>query len=277
MSEAFQLPGLEGKVAFVTGAGHGMGRSHAVRMAQSGVDSILVDVGRDIDEVPYAMATAAELEETVTLVEAEGARAHAALADVRDLTALQDAVAAGVERFGGVDIVVANAGVVVQEQGVSGWEVSEARFRAVVEVNLFGVWNTLKATVPALLERGGGGSIVLVSSTAGLKGMIDIPDYAASKHGVVGLMRTFAQELAPHRIRVNTVHPTGVATPMTESEMMTSKFAASPALMENFANLLPVDALQPTDLSDAVLWLASDAAQYITGVTLPVDAGYTAK
>ena len=234
-------------------------------------------IGQDIDEVPYGMATPEELKETAALVEAEGRRAHTALADVRDLAALESAVAAGVTELGRLDLVVANAGVVVQEHDVTGWEMSEARFRTVLDVNLIGAWNTLKATVPSLLERGEGGSIVLVSSTAGLRGMVDIPDYAASKHGVVGLMRTFAQELAPHRIRVNTVHPTGVVTPMTESEMMTSKFAASPALMEHFANLLPVEALQPTDLSDAVLWLTSDAAKYITGVTLPVDAGYTAK
>jgi SDR family mycofactocin-dependent oxidoreductase len=277
LDDTFRLPGLGGKVALVTGAGRGQGRSHAVRFAQCGVDCIVLDICADVEGVPYPMASPEDLAETVRLVEAEDRRAYAITADVRDFDAVKAGVDAGVAVLGGLDIVVANAGNTVQERDVPGWEVSDVRYRAVVGTNLDGVWNTIKATAPVLVASNTGGAMILISSTAGLKGMAEIPDYAAAKHGVVGLMRTFAQELAPHSIRVNTIHPTGVVTPLTDSEMMRAKFDASPTLKSHFANLLPIERLRPTDISDAVLWLASDAARYVTGVALPVDAGYTTR
>ncbi len=277
MSQNYELPGLDGKVALITGAAHGMGRSHAVELARCGVDTILVDLESDPPNARYPMGNAAELEETARMVEAEGRRAHVAVADVRDFAALEAAVAAGVMKLGRLDIVVANAGVVVQEQDVAGWEVSEERWDFVVDIDLKGVWHTVKASAPWLVEAGNGGSIVLVSSTAGLKGMVEIPDYAAAKHGVVGLMKTFAQELAGAEVRVNAVHPGGVMTPMTTNEMMTSKLEASPELQSHFAGILPVEVMDPVDISNAVLFLASDAARYVTGISLPVDAGYAVK
>jgi SDR family mycofactocin-dependent oxidoreductase len=274
---SIEVKGLAGKVALITGAARGQGRSHAVHLAEAGVDLILVDICAPIEGVPYDLATPDDLDATVDQVQALGRRAVAAIADVREFDQLKAAVDTGVEELGRLDIVLANAGVVVQELDVPGWELSEQRWRAVIEVNLMGAWHTLKAAVPKLLAGERGGSIVITSSTAGIKGMVDIADYAASKHGLVGLMRTFAQELAPHDIRVNTVHPTGVATPMIENEMMETVVAGSPALADNFANLLEVPSLQAADISEAILWLVSDAARFVTGVTLPVDAGFTQK
>jgi SDR family mycofactocin-dependent oxidoreductase len=274
---ALEVHGLDGKVALITGAARGQGRAHAVRLARSGVDLIVTDICAEVAEVPYPMATRADLEETVRLVEAEGRRAYAAVADVRDFAQLQAAVEAGVEELGRLDIVIANAGIVIQELDVPGWEMSEARWNALIDTNLTGVWHTLKAGVPRMIEGGRGGSAVIICSTTGIKGMVNMADYAASKHGIVGVMRSFAQELAPHKIRVNTIHPTGVATPMVENEMMETVIAGSPELAANFKNLLDVDLLQPDDISDAVLWLVSDAAKYVTAAQLVVDAGFTQK
>jgi NAD(P)-dependent dehydrogenase (short-subunit alcohol dehydrogenase family) len=198
-------------------------------------------------------------------------------ADVRDYDSLQAGIGEAVDELGRIDIVIANAGVVVQEPGVAGWEISAERWRTLVEVNLTGVWHTLKSTVPTMIDRGRGGSIVIVSSTAGLKGIATVSDYAATKHGLVGLMRSFAQELAPHQIRVNTIHPTGVATPMIENEMIESAMEGRSALARNLANMLPVKALTPDEISEAVLWLVSDAARNVTAVALPIDAGFTQK
>ncbi len=268
---------LDNKVALITGAARGQGRSHAVRFAGEGADIIAVDICQDVEAVPYSMATPEDLSETIRLVESLDRRIVAGVADVRDFAALDAAVSVGVAELGRLDIVVANAGVVVQELDVPGWEMSEQRWSTLIDINLTGVWHTLKAAIPAMIAGQRGGSIVITSSTAGIKGMVNISDYAASKHGVVGLMRTFAQELAPHNIRVNTVHPTGVATPMVQNEMMESVIAASPELATNFANLLDVDSPQASDISDAMLWLVSDAARYVTAVALPIDAGFTQK
>jgi SDR family mycofactocin-dependent oxidoreductase len=269
---------LDGKVALITGAARGQGRSHAVAMAREGAGIIAVDICANIGLVPYDMATREELDETVGLVREVGRHAVAAVADVRDLTAVQAAADRGVDELGRLDIVVANAGIVIQEVGVPGWEMSQERWRALIDTNLTGVWHTLRATIPAIIRGGRGGSIVITSSTAGLKGWANICDYASAKHGLVGLMRTLAQELAPYSIRINTIHPNGVATPMVQNEMMEAAAAAAtrgPAA--DTSNMLPVELMEPSDISDAVLWLVSDAARFVTAVALPVDAGFTQK
>lgn len=267
---------LDGQVAFITGAARGQGRSHAVRLAQEGADIIAVDICAQIDTVPYPMATPEDLAETVALVEAEGRRIVAEQADVRDLAALQAALARGVGELGDVSIVIANAGIVAMGGRRNP---PEQQWADVLAVNLTGVWNTVWAALPSMRARGEGGSIVLISSTSGLKGNGG-PNaaghaYVASKHGVVGLMRTLANELARERIRVNTVHPTGVATPMVLNEAVAGWLAKMPDFGATMQNALPVELIEPIDVSNAIVWLVSDDARYVTGITLPVDAGFT--
>jgi SDR family mycofactocin-dependent oxidoreductase len=273
---------LDGKVAFITGAGRGQGRSHAVRLAEQGADIVAVDICADLAEVSYPLATAADLAETAALVEKEGRRVLTRQADVRDYRQLRAAADEAVAELGGIDVVVANAGVAGMVMDFTDEDWLGQVWDAVIGVNLTGVWNTVRATAPAMIEAGRGGSIVLISSTAGLKGLgargqIGNEGYSASKHGVVGLMRTFANSLAEHSIRVNTIHPTGVRTAMIENEAMEQVLAAFPDAVNTMTNLLPVEVLDANDISDTVVFLASDAAKYITGVTLPVDAGFTAK
>jgi SDR family mycofactocin-dependent oxidoreductase len=276
---------LEGKVAFITGAARGQGRSHAVRLAEEGADIIAVDIAEDIDSVRrfYPGATEADLDETVKEVEALDRRIVAAKADVRDYDALKAALDDGVAQLGRLDIVSANAGIFIF--GEQAHLVTEGDWRDVIDINLTGVWHTAKAAVPHLIEQGTGGSIILTSSAAGLKGFPNLAQYTASKHAVVGLMRTLALELAPHMIRVNSVHPTAVDTIMIQNEATRKLFLpdiASPTreqAAEAFTatNALPVPWVEPRDISNAVLFLASDEARYVTGVTLPVDAGFTIK
>lgn len=273
---------LDGRVAFITGAGRGQGRSHAVRLAAEGADIVAVDICTDIAEVPYPLASADDLAETAALVEKEGRRVIASEADVRDFRQLEAAADAAMREFGRIDTVVANAGVagMIMDFGDEDW--LTRTWNEVLAVNLTGVWNTVRATAPAMIEGGRGGSIVLTSSTAGLKGLgargqIGNEAYGASKHGVVGLMRSFANSLAHHSIRVNSIHPTGVRTAMIENEAMEHFLAAFPDAVSTLTNSLPVEVLDANDISDAVVFLASDAAKFITGVTLPVDAGFTAK
>jgi SDR family mycofactocin-dependent oxidoreductase len=268
---------LDGKVAFITGAARGQGRSHAIRLAQEGADIIAVDLCRQIDTVPYPMATPEDLQQTVKEVEALDRRIVASEADVRSLPALQQAVRDGVAQLGRLDIVLANAGIApmgAEEDPTQSWQ-------DVIDVNLTGVWNTLRATAPVLVEQGQGGAIVLTSSTAGLKGIGGASGggegYTAAKHGVVGLMRNFANTLAQHRIRVNSVHPTGVNTPMVVNEAMQRFLTEDPTAAGAISNLLPVEMLEPVDISNAILYLVSDDGRYVTGVTLPVDAGILAK
>jgi SDR family mycofactocin-dependent oxidoreductase len=269
---------VEGKVAFVTGAARGQGRSHAIRLAQEGADIIAVDLCGQIATVQYPMATPDDLAETVKEVEALDRRIVATQADVRDLAGLQKAFDDGVAQLGGVDIVLANAGIAPMgaEQ-----EDRAASFRDVIDVNLVGVWNTVEVAVPRLVEQDRGGVIVITSSTAGLKGIGGESagglGYAASKHGVVGLMRVYAINLAKHNIRVNSVHPTGVNTPMVVNEVMQRFLEEDPSVAGAMANLLPVGMVEPVDVSNAILWLVSDEARYVTGVTLPVDAGFTTR
>ncbi len=276
---------VEGKVAFITGAARGQGRSHAIRLAEEGADIIAVDIAEDIDSVRrfYRGATEADLAETVEQVEALDRRIVATKADVRDFTALQRALGNGVAELGHVDIVSANAGIFVF--GELAQDVSEQDWKDVIDINLTGVWHTAKAAIPHLIEQGTGGSIVLTSSTAGLKGFPGVSQYTASKHGVVGLMKTLALELAPHSIRVNSVHPTGVATDMILNEATYRLFLPGvqnptreqAAEVFQTTNALPVPWVEPRDISNAVLFLASDEARYVTGIQLPVDAGFTVK
>jgi SDR family mycofactocin-dependent oxidoreductase len=263
---------VEGKVAFITGAGRGQGRSHAIRLAEEGADILAVDVLADYPTVRYAMSGQADLDETVRAVEALDRRIVAVKADVRDAAMLTSALEAGVAELGRLDIVCANAGIYT----VQPWDqVSPQVWQDTIDTNLTGVWNTMVAAVPHLIA-GGGGSIIVTSSTAGLKGMPFLAPYVAAKHAVVGLCRSLANELAEHHIRVNTVHPTGVDTPMVAGPETLEPFVGrSPELAAIFTNGLPVGALNPRDISNAVLWLASDEARYVTGLALTVDAGNT--
>ena len=263
---------LTGKVAFITGAARGQGRAHAVRLAADGADIIAVDLCAQIDSVRYPLGSQEDLTATAKLVEDTGARIVAQQADVRDRAALDAAVQAGLDEFGRLDIVVANAGIAPMQSGDDGW-------RDVIDVNLTGTYYTIEVAIPHLKEQDSGGSIVLISSSAGLAGVASADagaiGYAASKHGLVGLMRVYANLLAPHSIRVNSIHPSGVATPMIDNEF-TMKWLAELAASgagSGAGNALPVQILQADDIANAVAWLVSDQARYITGIAMPVDAG----
>jgi (+)-trans-carveol dehydrogenase len=274
---------VEGKVAFVTGAARGQGRSHAITLAREGADIIAVDVAKQVDRVPYPMATLEDLAETVRRVEALDRRIVAAQADVRDYGTLKEALDEGVAQFGRLDIVSANAGIFGFGRAES---LAEQTWRDVIDTDLTGVWHAAKAAIPHP-RAGGGGSMIVTSSTAGLMAIPNSGHYVAAKHGVVGLMRTLALELAPDFIRVNSIHPTGVDTDMVHNAAMYSLFA--PDLPEDqrtrqtlaprfqALDVLPIPWVEPADISNAVLFLASDDARYITGITLPLDAGATLK
>ena len=274
---------VEGKVAFITGAARGQGRSHAIRLARDGADIIAVDLCGQVGSVPYAMSTPEDLAQTVKEVEALDRRIVASQADVRDYGAVKAALAAGVAELGRLDIVSANAGIF--SFGTLE-ELSETEWQDMIDTNLTGVWHTAKAAIPHL-RAAGGGSIVLTSSTAGLEAIPNAGHYTSAKHGVVGLMRTLALELAPDMIRVNSVHPTVVNTDMIQNAATYALFApdlaekdrTKEALAPRFQamNALPIPWVEPVDISNAVLWLASDESRYVTGVTLPIDAGLLAK
>ena len=274
---------VAGKVAFITGAARGQGRSHAIRLAQEGADIIAVDICEDVPGIPYAGATEADLAETVKQVEALDRRIVAAKADVRDYQGLKQALDDGVAQLGRLDIVSANAGIGTSPYNA--WEMDESVWQTMIDINLTGVWHTAKAAVPHLIAGGNGGSIILTSSAAGLQAYQNIAHYVSAKHGVVGLMRTLALELAPHSIRVNSIHPTQVDTPMIQNEATYRLFRPDleHPTRDDFApasqavNALPIPWVEPVDISNAVLFLASDEGRYITGVTLPVDAGTVIK
>ncbi len=272
---------VDGMVALVTGAARGQGRSHAVRLAAEGAHVIAIDVCTDLPGVPYPLGTQAELDETVRLVEQSGRRARSFVTDVRDPDGLREAVDEGVADLGRLDIVVANAGINVPSDG----PISEDAWRLVIDVNLTGVWRTARLSVPHIVAGGRGGVVVFTSSAAGLRGYEGIAHYTAAKHAVNGLMKTMAQELAPFRIRVNSLNPTQVDTPMIMNEPMYRVFCPdleSPT-REDFApvsqamNALPVPWVDPIDVSNALVFLVSDAGRYVTGVALPVDAGVLVK
>jgi len=267
---------LNGRVALITGAGRGQGRSHALRLAAEGADIIAIDICHDIDTVTYSLSSADDLAQTQKEVEALDRRIVTAQADVRDRAALEVAVAEGIAAFGGIDIVIANAGIMPAIAG----EEDDRTFADVIGVNLIGVRNTVEAVKATLIAQGRGGAIVLTSSSAGLRGYAGaIPGtgYVAAKHGVVGLMRRYALSLAPHLIRVNSIHPGGVTTPMVTNDALIALMTAHQETLDDYKNAMPVDHLEPVDISNAVLWLVSDEARYVTGVTLPIDAGHSVR
>ena len=273
---------MEGKVALITGAARGQGRSHAIRLAQEGARIIASDICQEVGSTHYPLATSEDLEETRRLVENEGGKILTVGADVRVLSQVEAAVAAGLEAFGHIDVVCANAGI-----GSLGpaWELSEKQWHDMVDVNLTGAWNTVRPAIPHMIEAGRGGSIIFTNSVAGTLGRPNMAHYAASKHGLVGLMRSLANELAPYFIRVNSIHPGNVDTDMVQNltgrrlllpdveNPSREEFAAAAAKL----SLMPIPWVDSIDVSNAVLWLASDEARYVTGVTLAVDAGAAVK
>ena len=266
---------LTGKVAFITGAARGMGRAHAVKLASEGADVIAIDVCAEFDSTDYPGATTEDLATTVELVEGQGRRILASQVDVRDPEAVALAVADGVAELGRLDIVIANAGII----RVSDTDDRRRTFRDVVEVNLIGAWNTVDAAISALIAGGRGGSIVLASSTQGIKASgtdrAGVQGYAASKRGLVALMQVWADQLAEHSIRVNTIHPSGVATDMILNETTMKLSAARDPWLASQLNALPIALLQPEQIATAVAWLVSDDAAFITGTSWPLDAGFT--
>lgn len=267
---------VENKVAFITGAARGQGRGHALRLAAEGADIIALDMCKQLPSARYDLATSEDLVETRKAVEALGRRAIAIEVDVRDEQQLEEAFREGVAEIGPVDIVIANAGVALfaVDQPHEAW-------KDTIDINLTGVFNTLETVVPSMIERGAGGAIVLTSSTAGLRGILGPSRgslaYVASKHGLVGLMRSYANNLAAHSIRVNSVHPTGVETPMIVTPSIDAFLEANPELVSHVTNAMPVGLVSVEDVTNAVLYLVSDDGRYVTGTTLTVDGGFANK
>jgi len=269
---------LDGKVAFISGGARGQGRSHALRMAEEGAEIVTFDICEQLSSVAYAGATEDDLAETVKMVEGLDRRIVARKADVRDAEAVQAVFAEGVAEFGHVDIVLANAGImpIIGEQGQTA-----AAWHESIDIMLTGVYHTIEAAIPTMIEQGRGGSIVITSSLAGLRAPMRTLDmksagllaYIAAKHGVVGLMRSYANVLAPYFIRVKTVHPTGVNTPMVANPEFMTLAQEVPEFMEAMRNALPVPMIQAEDVSNAIIYLCSELGRYITGTTMPVDAG----
>jgi SDR family mycofactocin-dependent oxidoreductase len=269
---------FDDQVVVVTGAARGQGRRHAVRFAELGAHVVAVDICEQVAPVGYPMSTPEDLAQTAKEVEALGRRCEAHQADVRDLAALQAIADAATGSLGRVDAIVANAGICITAPA---WEMTDEAWDAVVGINLTGVWNTAKAFTPLLLAGGRGGSVTVISSLAGMRGIRNAIGYIAAKHALTGLVRSLANELAPHQVRVNSVNPTNVATPMLLNDNTYQRFnphLEAPTVddtLDGFAslNLLPVPWVEPDDVSDAVLWLASEEGRYVTGTVLPVDAG----
>jgi len=274
---------LDGKVAFITGAARGQGRSHALRLAQEGADIIAIDACEAQPAVPYKAATEEDLAETVRQVEALDRRIVASKADVRNFEHLKKAVDEGVAQLGRLDIVAANAGISGMPNRSE--DIPEEEFVDMLDVNLTGVWRSVKAAIPHLRAGGRGGSIIITSSDAGLFAYENISHYVSAKHGLVGLMRTLALELANDNIRVNSVHPTTVNTDMVQNDAIYKLFRPDlpNPTKQDFAdaatqmNALPIPWVEPVDISNAVLFFASDESRYVTGVPLPVDAGAAVK
>ena len=267
---------LEGRVAFITGAARGQGRAHAVRMAKEGADIIAVDIADKLpDGVPYPPATVDDLAETVRLVEATNRRILSYTVDTRDYDALREAVDDGVAQLGRLDIIVANAGIAIPQA----WnDITPESFRDVLDVNVTGTWNTVMAGADKIIEGGRGGSIILISSAAGLKMQPFMVHYTASKHAVTGLARAFAAELGKHSIRVNSVHPGPVNTPMGTGDMTSAvgkTMETNPQLAHMLTPFLPTWVAEPEDIADAVCWLASDESRNVTAAQIPVDQGST--
>lgn len=274
---------LEGKVAFITGAGRGQGRSHAIRLAREGADIIAIDICDDIRGLPHSFASEDDLAHTAKEVENLDRRIITQKVDVRDLQGLQAAVTAGISEFGRLDVVSANAGIGTYAHRAH--DLPEDTWQDMIDVNLTGVWHTCKAAIPAMIAAGNGGSIILTSSCAGLAAYENMVHYNAAKHGVVGIMRTLANELGSHMIRVNSIHPAFTDTKIVMNQRTYNLFCPhleNPdrddlAKVSQAMHILPIPWLEPIDMSNAVLFLASEEARYITGVTLPIDAGLLTK
>ena len=259
-----------GKIALVTGAARGQGRGHAIRLAQEGADVIVLDICASLPTTGYDGPSVADLEQTVQLVEKEGRRALSYVVDIRDFDALQSAVDEGTAQLGGLDVVIANAGICTGSRFV---DVSLEQWNETIGVNLTGTFHTLKATVPLLISQGRGGAIVITSSVAGLRGLPFLSDYSASKHALVGLARSVANEVGQHMIRVNTIHPASVPTGMTTPGLFPLVVEDQHTLGPIFMNGLPATHSSVEDISAAVAWLASDEARHVTGIALPLDIG----
>ncbi|MHA4854964.1 mycofactocin-coupled SDR family oxidoreductase [Rhodococcus sp. MSC1_016] len=273
---------LDGKIAFITGAARGQGRTHAVRLAQEGADIVAVDLCRQQANLDYTSGTPEDLEETVRLVEKEGRRIIARAADVRDQASLDVVVDEALREFGGIDILVSNAGISNQGSVVG---LTDQQWEDILGTNLVGAWHSCRAVLPSMIERGAGGSVIFVSSTVGLRGAPGQAHYSASKHGMQGLMLSLANEVGQHNIRVNSVNPGAVNTEMAINESLLKMFLPdienpTPAdAADLFSNLtlLPIPWVEPEDVSNAVLWLASDEARFVTGAAIPVDGGQLAR
>lgn len=269
---------LEGKVAFISGGARGQGRSHAIRLAEEGADIVTFDICEQFGSVAYQGATEDDLAETVKAVEALDRRIVAKKADVRDRSAVEAVFAEGIAELGRVDIVLANAGImpIIGEPAAQ-----EQAWHDCIDVMLTGVVHTCEAAIPTLIEQGQGGSIIITSSTAGLKAPVRVLDmksygllgYIAAKHGVVGLMRSYANSLGPYSIRANTIHPTGVNSPMIANPEFAALAEEQPSLMDAMHNTLPVPMIEAVDISNAIVYLSSEAGRYVNGICLPVDAG----
>lgn len=272
---------MDSKVAFITGIGRGQGRAHAVELASRGYGIVGLDICADIESMDYSNATAGDLRETVLAVEKAGGTIVAEQGDVRSRDDLQRVLDLGVERFGRIDVLIANAGIIRLSPGGD----RDRTWADVIEVNLTGVWRTIEVVLPAIRAGERGGSIVITSSTAGLKGVgsdkAGAQAYTAAKRGLVGLMQVLANQYAPERIRVNTIHPTGVVSGMTQNPVMAALHAEAATGDSNsisqMRNALPIEILQAEDIAKAVAWLVSDQAAYLTGVQLPLDAGFSVR
>jgi SDR family mycofactocin-dependent oxidoreductase len=273
---------LDGKVVAITGAARGMGRAHAVTVAREGADVLVCDLDQQLENVAYPLAKRSDLEETARQVREFGRRVVSMPVDVRSEDQLRAWIERGLAELGRVDVMVANAGVTGY---AAAHELDEATWDLILDVNLKGAWLSAKVVIPQMIERAEGGSIIFISSGLGLKGLPEASHYAAAKHGVVGLMRSLALELAPHWIRCNTVHPAGTNTPMAHNQMHYARFSGGNEdaqlddVIEVYRSIaaLPIPWTEPEDIANAVLWLASDEGRYVTGICLPVDAGWAAK
>ncbi|WP_368680334.1 mycofactocin-coupled SDR family oxidoreductase (plasmid) [Rhodococcus opacus] len=269
--------GLEGKVAVITGGARGQGRSHAERLAEEGADIVLCDIAHDLDSVKYKMARPEDLEETVRRVKAKGRQCISVTADVTSTKDMSELADRAMTEFGRVDILLANAGILSVND--KSWEMSDTEWDETVGVNLTGVFKTCRAFIPHMIGGGRGGSIVVTSSVAGLRSYPAAPHYTAAKHGVVGLMRYYASELGEYGIRVNTIHPTSVRTPMVYNKFFGDWVEGLEPDLKKFitTHILPTGPLEPEDVSNSVAWLVSDQAKWITGATIPIDAGFSVK
>lgn len=265
---------LGGRVAYVTGAARGQGRAHCVRLAAAGADIIAIDACGPVGaHLTYPPATEEDFAQTISLIEDQGRKVVAEVVDVRDLAGQQRVIASAVEQFGRLDIVVANAGVMSWGRV---WELSIDQWDEVLSTNLTGFFVTAKATVPAMIEAGNGGSIIAISSSMGIKATPGAGHYCASKFGVVGLANALALELGEYGIRVNTVHSYGVDTPLGNDSSMLPMLERHPQFMHSYSpGALPTDALTPPEqISEVVVWLAGDGSRLLTAAQIPADRGY---